>query len=328
VRVESVERLDERSSTNHHVRLGLTYAGPTDAPATMFAKMASPDPAHRAAIGSTGMGAREVRFYAEVAASLDMRIPECHFAGSGDDGAFLLLLEDLAAKGCVMSDGTWCIPPDLAAGAMEDLASLHVRFAEPARLATVRPWVTDRPASAPETTVPILRQVVDGNADVLSAGYVAVAEMYIADPRALVALWDEGPHTLIHGDTHIGNLFLDGDRVGFLDWGLLAVTTPMRDVSYFLSMSMSTDDRRAHERDLLRHYLDVRRSLGGDEITFDQAWEAHRLHTGYTMLASFLSLVPPYNGPDQKDFGDAFRNRSIAAIDDLDTVAALEARLR
>ena len=25
---------------------------------------------------------------------------------------------------------------------------------------------------------------------------------------------------MIHGDTHIGNVYLDGDRVGFLDWGL------------------------------------------------------------------------------------------------------------
>ena len=32
-------------------------------------------------------------------------------------------------------------------------------------------------------------------------------------------IWHTGPATYIHGDTHIGNVFLDGDRVGFLDWG-------------------------------------------------------------------------------------------------------------
>ena len=49
-----------------------------------------------------------------------------------------------------------------------------------------------------------------------------------------------------------------------------------------------------------------------------------RVHTAYTVLASFLSLVPPYNGEDQREFSDAFRNRAITALDDLETVAALQ----
>lgn len=327
VRVASAERLSEISATNHHVRLGLTYDERAGAPDTAFAKMASPDPAHRAAIGATGMGAREARFYADLAPSLDMRIPEGYYADTDDDGNFLLLLEDLSVHDCKMSDGTWGIPADLAAGALADLASLHVRFEDPARLEAVRPWVTERPAATPEFTAPMLRQVIDANADVLSDAYVDVAELYIADPQAMIDLWDQGPPTFIHGDTHIGNVFVDGDRVGFLDWGLVAVTTPMRDVSYFITMSMLADERRPNERDLITHYLDARRALGGREITMDEAWQAHRIHTGYTVLASFLSLVPPYSTGDQKDFGDRFRNRSIDALDDLDSAPLLRSLL-
>jgi hypothetical protein len=327
VRVASVERLQERSSTNHHVRLGLTYSERAGLPDTMFAKMASLDPAHRIAIGATGMGTREAQFYADVAPTLDMRIPTSYFAASGPDGAFLLLLEDLAARGCAISDGTWGIPADLIAGALTDLAQFHVRYEDPTLLAAVRPWVTASPAMASRATLPILREVIDQHAAVLSDAYVAVAEMYLADPDTIVGLWGQGPQTLIHGDTHIGNLFIDDGRLGFLDWGLLAITTPMRDVSYLLTMAMLADERRANERDLLRHYLDVRRSLGGAEITYDQAWQAHRVHTGYTVLASFLSLVPPYNGEDQREFSDAFRDRAITALDDLETVPALEAAI-
>jgi hypothetical protein len=327
VRVASIEVLHERGSTNHHVRLGITYDEPAGLPDTMFAKMASLDEAHRIAIGSTGMGTREARFYDEVAPSLSMRIPTSYFAGSGDDGAFLILLEDLQATGASMSDGTWGISADLAVGALSDLAHLHVSFEDANRLAAVRPWVTATPAMSSDFTRPMLQQVIDQNADVLSPAYIAVAEMYIANADALIALWEQGPHTLIHGDTHIGNLFIDKDRVGFLDWGLLNISTPMRDVSYFLTMSMLADERRKHERDLLAHYLDVRRSLGGTEISFDDAWQAHRVHTGYTVLASFLSLVPPYNGEDQREFSDAFRNRAITALDDLETVPALKSLL-
>lgn len=327
VRVDSVEVLNERSSTNHHVRLGLSYHERAGAPDTLFAKMAPLDPAHRVAIGSTGMGVREARFYAELAPSLDMRIPISSFAASDDDGGFLLLLEDLSASNCLISDGTWGISADLAASALTDLAGLHVRFEDADRLAAVRPWVTATKAGSSEFTVNMLRQVVDQHRDVLSPAYLGVAEMYITDPTPVVALWEAGPQTLIHGDTHIGNLFIDRNRVGFLDWGLLAVMPPMRDVSYFLTMSMLADERRAHQEDLLRHYLDVRRSLGGTEITYDQAWHAHRVQTGYTVLASFLSLVPPYNGEDQREFSDAFRGRSITALDDLETLPAIQALL-
>jgi hypothetical protein len=327
VRVASVEVLHERSSTNHHVRLGLAYDERAGLPDTLFAKMASPDPEHRAAIGATGMGTREARFYDELAPSIEMRIPSSYFARSGDDGAFLMLLEDLQATGASMSDGTWGVPADLAAGALSDLARLHVRFEDPGRLAAIRPWVMATPAMSSDYTKPLLRHVIDENADVLSEDYIAVAEMYLADSDALIALWAQGPHTLIHGDPHIGNLFIDNGRVGFLDWGLMTVSTPMRDVSYFITMSMLADERRKHERDLLEHYLDTRRSLGGADISAEDAWQAHRVHTAYTVLASFLSLVPPYNGEDQREFSDLFRGRAIDALDDLETVPALKSLL-
>ncbi|MCU1391747.1 MAG: hypothetical protein JWM34_175 [Ilumatobacteraceae bacterium] len=327
VRVSGVDVLAERGSTNHHVRLGLTYDEPAGAPATLFCKMASIDPAHRAAIGSTGMGAREAHFYAELATSVPMRTPISHFAASAEDGAFVLLLEDLSTTGCVMSDGTWGISPDLAAGALEDLARLHVQFEAPGALDAIRPWVSTASPGAAEFTVGMLRHVVDSHPDALSPAYIAVAEMYIADPDAVIGLWQAGQQTLIHGDTHIANLFIDGSRVGFLDWGLLTTMTPMRDVSYFLTMSMMPEDRRAVEGDLLQHYVDVHASLGGFPLSLEEAWHAHRVHTGYTVLASFLSLVPPYNGEDQREFSDAFRNRAITAIDDLDAAATMRAAL-
>jgi Ser/Thr protein kinase RdoA (MazF antagonist) len=69
-----------------------------------------------------------------------------------------------------------------------------------------------------------LRHVIDHCADQLSDAYLAIAALYIDHGEAIEAAWDAGPRTLIHGDAHIGNLFLDGERVGFLDrawrrWG-------------------------------------------------------------------------------------------------------------
>ena len=294
----------------------------------MFAKMASPDPEHRAAIGATGMGTREARFYDELAPSIKMRIPASYFARSGDDGAFLMLLEDLQAIGASMSDGTWGIPADLAAGALSDLARLHVSF-EDRRPARGDPSLGHgdagdviglHEASAATRDRRERRRALGG----LHRRRRDVPRRLRRAHRAVGATDRRRSST---ATPHIGNLFIDDGRVGFLDWGLMTISTPMRDVSYFITMSMLADERRKHERDLLQHYLDTRRSLGGTEISADDAWQAHRVHTAYTVLASFLSLVPPYNGEDQREFSDAFRNRAITALDDLETVPALKSLL-
>ena len=71
----------------------------------------------------------------------------------------------------------------------------------------------------------------------------------------------------------------------------------------------------------------MRSTLGGPPISFDDAWQQHRVHSGYLVLASFLSLVPPYNGEDQRDFSDRFRNRAMASLGDLGGAEALRTAL-
>jgi hypothetical protein len=86
------------------------------------------------------MGAREVHFDREVAPSLSLRAPACSFAAVGDEGAFVLLLEDLAAPGAAISAGSWAVPGRLVRAALAELAELHVRYEEPAWLASVAKW--------------------------------------------------------------------------------------------------------------------------------------------------------------------------------------------
>jgi hypothetical protein len=324
--VTGVEVLGRTLATNLHLRLGLRHESP-DAPTTIFVKLPPVDPAHRVAIGATGMGEREARFYAELAPSVPLRVPRTWFAATEADGSFVLLLEDLSVTGCRISDGTWGVPGDLAAGALEDLARFHVRFEDDQRRAAVERWTGSAPGEGSEFALRTLRHVLDQFADVLTPDYVEVGELYLAHHRELEALWGAGPRTVAHGDAHIGNVFVDGDRVGFLDWGLCKVSGPMRDVSYFLTMAVDPEDRRRMQEDLLRHYLDVRRSLGGAEIGFDEAWRSHRVHAGYTVIASFLGLVPPYDTEETRPFSTMFRERSYLALEDLGAVDALREAL-
>jgi hypothetical protein len=321
--VASVEIVERHEVTNAHAKLAVTYRESGGAPASMFCKL-PPNDDRRDSIIATGMGHREARFYAELAPSVAMRVPEAHVARTDDDGLFAILLEDLVQTGCQVSDGTWGIPVDSVAGAIEDLAALHFRFEDPARRAAEAPWVTVNKPASNSYGATMLRYGIENHRDRLSDAFVDIAELYIAHHDELQGLWHEGPHTIIHGDVHIGNLFMDGSRVGFLDWGIINVNTPMRDISYLMTMAMSIDDRRRNERDLIRFYLDLRQAAGVAEITFDEAWRAHRIHASYNVPASCQVVTFPAGMSERRRiFSDAFLDRALASLDDLEARQAL-----
>ena len=325
VHVASIEVVQQRQVTNAHATLRIAYDSANGAPATMFCKLPPSDPQRRDAIIRTGMGPREVKFYEQLAPSLRMRLPQVLVARERSDGRFILLLEDLDATGCTISDGPTGVPLDAAATALEDLAALHLRFIDPDVRAAQVPWIPTTSSSSDYGSV-MLRYGLDNHRDRLSDEFAEMAELCIAHPDALQDLWHRGPQTVIHGDPHIGNLFFDGDRVGFLDWGIINVNTPMRDVSYFLTMSLSVEDRRSAERDLLSHYLDVWNAGGGAPLSWDEAWLAHRVHAGYTVLASCQVVTFPADAtPQRQVFAGAFLERAQAAVADLEARAAISA---
>jgi len=329
--VTAVEILDHSFATNQRARVGLTYAtGPgsgSAGPPSLFVKLAPIDPVHREMIGATGMGEREAQFYSDVAPTVNVLVPGCSFAASEGD-RFVLLLEDLSLRGSrFASNGEWGITADAAAGALEDLAVFHARFEHADERDRVAPWLAIPRPSMSEATSGLMRWVLDENAGKLTDNYSTIGELYVEHHAWFDEIWHAGPATMIHGDTHIGNVYLDGDRVGFLDWGLSRTSTHLRDVSYFLTMSVDVDERRAHQRELLQGYLDALRAAGGVEITYDDAWAAHRLHASYTVVATFLAYMPSYAASDGVGLGDALLARADAALADLDVVDAVRAAL-
>src|SRR5262245_65573649 len=95
--VAEVKVLDHAFATNQRARIGLSYAKAGAGPASLFVKLAPLDPAHRAMIGASGMGEREVEFYADVASTVNLRVPRSYFAATAEGGDFVMLLEDLSA---------------------------------------------------------------------------------------------------------------------------------------------------------------------------------------------------------------------------------------
>ncbi len=325
--VTGVTLLDHAAATNQRARIGLEYETPGAGPASLFVKLAPLDEGHRQMIGAIGMGEREVQLFRDVAGGIDLLVPRCfHAAADGD--LFVLLIEDLAARSCDFSNGSWGIGADAAAGALAELARFHAHFEADAARDAVAPWLRE-PERGPgsEVTSQLMRMVLDANADKLTEPYRTIGELYVEHHAWFHELWHTGPQTLLHGDLHIGNVFLDAGRVGFIDWGLSRASTHLRDVSYFLTMSVDIEERRKHERALLQTYLDALRAAGGVEIGFDDAWQTHRLQATYTVIASFLSFMPSYQGGDGVGLGKALLTRADAALVDLDVVDAVRAAL-
>jgi len=322
--VSSVALVEHHEATNAHARLRVDYANAAGAPRSLFCKLLPAEPTRRAAIVATGMGIREAQFYASLASKVSLRVPDIHALAYEDaSGDFVILMEDLHETGCAVPDGTRGVAIDAAAGALEDLASLHRAYRDPARRAAEAGWVSE-PGPPSEYGTSRLQYALDHHRDRLSTAFAELAALYVDECAAIHVAWHAGPHTVIHGDAHIGNLFEESGRIGFLDWGLINVSTPLRDVSYFITMALSIEDRRRDEARLIRHWLEVWNAGSDAPIDFDTAWRAHRLHAAYTVPACCqIVTFPDGLSTERRLFSEAFLARSEAAIEDLEVRAAL-----
>jgi aminoglycoside phosphotransferase family enzyme len=122
------------------------------------------------------------------------------------------------------------------------------------------------------------------------------------------------PMCIIHGDTHLNNLYVTADgEPGFFDWSPRR-TAWSNDVAYFMPAALDVPDRRVHEQDLLRHYVGRLEAHGGPALDFDDAWLAYRRELVWGM---FVFLI---NGPTQTEYSNtAAAARFAAAMLDHDT---------
>jgi len=89
------------------------------------------------------------------------------------------------------------------------------------------------------------------------------------------------PHCVLHGDTHLGNLYIEPDGTpGFLD--TLASRGPaMLEISYHVSCALDVADRARLEAALVQHYLDELARNGVDAPPFDDAMRQYGIFLLY-----------------------------------------------
>jgi len=316
------------ASTADRVVLELTYApgAPDDLPTRIVLKTMLVAP-H----APPTMYENEVRFYAEIRPELELEAPRVfgsHFA-PGSRGRFGLLLEDLRQRDARFPNATEPVTLPAIVSILDQLAEIHARFWCSTRFATDLAWVPT--------------PIRGGMADVFNDfGYELIQSQVDLHPfkRELIAplghsvadLWamllrvreDQAasPATLLHGDPHIGNTYLlPGERGGLLDWQLLTRGCFAHDVIYLLVTGLAPEIRRAHQRELLEHYLGRLRASGvEDSPDADAAWLLCRKASLWGLVIGWL-ITPPANYGLQITRENI--ERTVAAVQDLDALDAI-----
>ncbi len=233
-------------------RLRLT--GDPELPATVLAKLPTTDAGTREFLaGSYGV---EVGFYRELAATVAVAIPTCAYACSGEKGVFTLLLEDLAPR--EPGDQIRGCTPEQARDAVVNLAGLHgPRWSDPTLLdVEMLHLPTQAEGDLLDETFPgAMALTVDFLRDHVSSEDAQMLRML----SPMIGRWLTSrpePYALVHGDYRLDNLLFPstGPGVKAVDWQVVSVGLPARDVAFFLGTGLSIQDRRAHEKDLLVAY--------------------------------------------------------------------------
>lgn len=318
--VRGVDVLDRHSGTTGRMRLRLTYGPGPAGPETVFVKLAPFDESQRRMVAATDMGRREARFYAGPAAEVPLRIPRPYHAAFGDDpNEYVMVLEDLQASGCSFTTRLEPGAEDRGRKLVEALGRLHARFWNDPRFDDGLAWV--RPAMRGAYGARLIEQARRQLADDLPPVFTALCDLYVEHHERIAEVWDEGERTLIHGDTHAGNQFGDGDRVGLYDWAVISRSPGIRDVSIYLGNSCPTDLRRREQEPWLRAYRQVLVDAGVDAPTYDVLWARYRRSVLYAWIAATTtaSMGSKWQPVEVGRLGTA---RATATCADLETVEA------
>jgi len=248
--------------------------------------------------GFNGTARVEGSFFTQIRPQLEIEAPLCyHSAYDRRTFAAIHLLEDLVAT----KSATFCNHKTYVTRAMADdmidlLAALHGRFYGDPTLAERYRWLASYPrwftiGAAKMGTEYYTRKAFDAAAHVIPAAVMARRDdVWPATMRAL-GLHDSEPQGLIHSDVHIGNWYRTGaGQMGLCDWQCLSRGHWSRDFAYAVTASLTPDDRRNWERELLARYIDRFAEKTGVKPDFDLSFLRYRQQIVHALAMWTITL--------------------------------------
>jgi aminoglycoside phosphotransferase (APT) family kinase protein len=280
--------------------------------------------------GFNGTARVEGSFFTQIRPQLEIEAPLCyHSAYDRRTFAAIHLLEDLVAT----KSATFCNHKTYVTRAMADdmidlLASLHGRFYGDPTLAERYRWLASYPrwftiGAAKMGTEYYTRKAFDAAAHVIPAEVMARRDdVWPATMRAL-ALHDSEPQGLIHSDVHIGNWYRTGaGQMGLCDWQCLSRGHWTRDFAYAVTASLTPDNRRNWERELLARYIERFAEKTGVKPDFDLSFLRYRQQIVHALAMWTITLChsPLLPNMQPEDTTLTMIERMTTAMADLDAL--------
>ena len=262
--IGSVTVVDAHSGTANRARIEVTSDGRL--PESLFAKFPPRNYLQHVLMHVFRLGTKEVLAYKAFGDDPPVRTPRCYLAREDRlRRRSILLLEDLSAT-AEFRTVVDSVTAAEAEAVVDALAGLHARFWNSDRFdGDLRQLAHRSPAEI--RLGDLIRRKFIGNitghtAAIIPDDQKRACRIFFERSADIDAFWTSQPRTLIHGDTHLGNLFFENGCPGFLDWQVAMTWPGIRDVAYFVTASVEADEARRIERDLVRRYVTRLGELG------------------------------------------------------------------
>jgi hypothetical protein len=272
---------------------------------------------------------REVRFYQEVASTVDMRTPRCLYADwTAETNDFILVMEDMAPA--VQGDQLAGCSVDQAHDAVRELARLHgPRWDDPTLFDI--DWM-DHPTGDGDAGAGLAMMW-----QMFFPAYLDAHRAHLADDEVEVATrfgerlqeWSatrSGPLAVTHGDYRLDNMLFavspDRPPVTVVDWQSPGHGTPVTDLSYFCSAGLLPAERLEHERSLVDTYAQTLADGYGIDLDDEWLWQQYRKDPfSGLVVAVVASQIVTLNDRSEAMFG-VMGSRAMRMAIDLDSLDA------
>ena len=244
---------------------------------TLFLKLRAPIEGMHAVALRYKMYEKEVRFYNELAAHMDVRTPEVYYADYDPETDNVALLMEFL-------DG-WHSPDQITGAshnqtlaAIKQLGAINApywnRTQELPWLPTMQTDYMQQTISDMAACSDIFFQRFAGDLPISKSDFYQIIESW---PAILDGL-SEGNLTLTHYDYRVENMFFSSDEseVAVIDWQLIGALRAGWDLAYLIGTNIPSEQRRANEQQYIDLYLDCMRDHGVNyseaELRHDMKW--------------------------------------------------------
>lgn len=318
----NITRIDNGTCTKIYMTLEMDEAGKRAGICEKVILKGGFEPHSRA---MAQMHLAEIRGYRDVHPALGLPIPACFFADFDEDRAQgIVIMEDLTARDVMLCHPLQPHTPTQVSRRLAELARFHAKTWDDPELRPGGKWhvlseILDSDYLQQVTEASTWQRFLD-----LPRGRASSIRfhdsIWMAEAiRRMDTLSARLPQCVVHGDTHLGNLYIEADGApGFFD-SLPHRWTPLGEVSYHLGCALDQVDRRNHERELVRFYLDELQKHGITPPSLDEAMHCYAafLAFGFCIFLTNDAVWQP------EAINTAYTARFSAAMIDNDTIGAL-----